>query len=215
MSGFETGFTPNPASAQRARLAATLRADLDRLGHEAVTGRAADAPRALGGLTREAQTLSARREALDAYAEAGAIAAGRAGASQVALGAIDRAVHGVLDDAPTVLTTATDQALGVLGAEADGALRGAVSALGTRYGATALFAGDATDRGALVGADTILADARAAALAAGGGAARQAALRAVFDTPGGAFAPGHYTGGTRTAPGVESDEGAVIETGLR
>lgn len=210
MSGFDIGFTPDPTAARRARLATGLRADIDRLGQEAVTGRATDETRALSGRTREAQGLAARREALDAFGRASTLAAGRAGVQQEALGTIRAAVETMANEAVTVVAGATAPALATLNPAAEAALDTVVSALSARFGPVSVFAGDATDRGALADADTILANAKAAAEDAGGGETGDAALRAVFDDPDGLFATTHYTGGDGPAPGVAIDEDTVV-----
>lgn len=212
---YTTGFSVDPAASQRSRLSSALRSDLDRLASESVTGRAADQPAALNGRTAEALRLGTRIDALDGFADAAEVGAERLGAKQTVLTAVRDNVETLFKDLQSILSANAPAAPELAAEVATQALQSVVSALNTSYAGASLFTGDRPDVGALADADTILADSIATAAGAGGGAAGAAALRAAFDTPGGAFDTLYYTGGTGEAAGIGVDTDLVIANPLR
>ncbi|MEL6768705.1 MAG: hypothetical protein AAFP17_16100 [Pseudomonadota bacterium] len=212
---FETGFSPNASADRRGASALALRAELERLQTETVTGRAADAPVALDGRTAEAQRLEGALSALEGYGEAAALVAARAETQQAALGGIRDVVEELVSALQSAASAGSGTGLAVAAPAAENALDVLVTALNTRFAGRALFSGDAGDRSALVQPETIAAAAATAAGAAPDAEAADAAVRALFDTPGGDFDTVFYTGGTGNGPATAIAEGETVRLTLR
>ncbi|MEL6196644.1 MAG: hypothetical protein AAFT19_02250 [Pseudomonadota bacterium] len=212
---YVTGFSNDPAAAQRSRLAAGLRIDLDRLSSEAVTGRAADQPAALDGRTAEALRIDNRLADLAGYRAAAESGEARLAAQQVSLATIRDSATALFETVETALASGLSTGLELVGDDARSALQTAVSALNLRYAGSTQFAGDATDGDALAPSQTILTTSITTATSAGGGAAGATAVRASFDTPGDAFDTAFYVGGDGDSPGIGIEDDIVAETGPR
>lgn len=212
---YVTGFSSDPAAAQRSRLADALRTDLDRLASESVTGRAADQPAALDGRTAEVLRIENRIADLAAYRTAAETSEARLATQQAALSTVRESVEALFKTVESALGSGFTSGLDLVEADARRVLAETVDVLNLRYAGDTQFAGDGTDGAALADADAILTASVTTAAGAGGGAAGAAAVRDSFDTPGDAFDTTFYLGGAGDAPGIGLDDGVVARSPLR
>ncbi|MEM7498037.1 MAG: hypothetical protein AAF371_08610 [Pseudomonadota bacterium] len=212
---FETGFPPGAATDRRAATAAALRSELERLQTETVTGQAADAPTALDGRTAEAQRLGGVLTALEGYGEAAALVAARAETQQSALGGVRDVVEELVNALQSAVSSGSGTGLAVAVPAAENALDVIVTALNTRFAGRSLFTGNAGDATALASPETIAIAAGIAASGAPDATAADAAVRALFDTPGGDFETTFYTGGTGDGPATAIAPGETVRLTLR
>ncbi|MEM7527777.1 MAG: flagellin [Pseudomonadota bacterium] len=209
---FETGFPADRGVASRVRQSTALRAELERLQTETVTGRAADPAASLGGRTAEAQRLEAALGALEGYESAAGLMASRASAQQDALSAVRSATQTLVDQAQSAVNSGSFTGLSVAEPAARQALEATVSALNARFAGRALFAGNAGDGPALASAADITAAATTAIAGAPDAATADASVRALFDTTGGTFDTSFYVGGAgdAAAAGIAPGETARL-----
>ncbi|MEM6676839.1 MAG: hypothetical protein AAF675_03080 [Pseudomonadota bacterium] len=215
MGPYETGFAPDAAAARRARSAAALRTQLETLQTETVTGQAADPATRLRGQTAEALRLGASLDAIAGYREAGELAAARAATQQTTIATVRSAVESLGSDVQSALDTAFDLGVALTEKPAENALETVVSALNTAFAGRMLFSGNAGTTPALADAETIATAVGVAAATGTTAATADAAVRALFDTPGGDFETTFYTGGTGDAPATAIAEGETVRITLR
>ncbi len=196
------------------RQALATRSRLDIAAEEMTSGQRADRVAATGGnltrltslersLARNASfsaTLSLTETRLDTMqASLGAISART---SALAVGLTDAAGKG-------------DVSAAMLQAKAARvAFTDAVAKLNVEVGGQSLFAGAATDRPALAGADAMLADLDALAAGAATAADASAAIDAWFARPGGGFFATGYLGSTTPLTAVDIGEGERLDAGV-
>ncbi|MEA5159244.1 flagellin [Cereibacter johrii] len=177
---------------------AALKADVQRLSTEVVTGLAADVRQKTGGDLSALQAIDGSLTVLAARASATGEAASIASALQTGLARLDNLASdmsmkllSVGNNAPA---TTTDQ----LGEESEEAFRTAIATLNTRVGDRSIFAGTRPQQAAVLDADTILTTLDTVIAGATTAADVQAAVEAWFDDPGG-YSALAYTGGGRPA----------------
>ncbi len=176
-----------------------VQAALNRNKAEMTTGLVQDRGAHLRGDQTAASALARDSAMVGALARNAQTLAVTSGAMQAALQTVDRLAA---DLSGQLLSPAADRdgaTTGTLVAEARDALAGAVGALNARAGGQALFSGAASDGPALVDADTLLAQVRAAAAGETSVAGITAAVTAWFDDPAG-FAAQAYLGGPPRPP---------------
>jgi len=203
------------ASLSRANMDVTER--LQRVGRELATQRLAE-PMQQAPVSSLSDLVSARRAAENAgrHLDALTLAAGRAGATAVAIGALRESVTGLPEQMLHMGTTESSAAGEPIAQRAALALDAAVGALNTQSGGRHLFAGTATDRAPLADADTITGAARAAYDSAmAGGTSAAAAVAAAVSAVQTGFADGSlYRGATAGTVAVHGN-GSGIAYGAR
>lgn len=207
---------PNLLAAQRlAAATGALRRESAAAQGELTTGRIADLAAALGSGLGEAFALRGAIDAIAVRREGLARAGLVAGAAQRALEAVGAGARGLATEAVAANGRRDDVALARAAAEAETELRAAVSHLNIRVAGQAIFAGDASDRPALLGADQLIADVAAIYAAAPDAAALDSALAFYFDDPAGGFQSTVYAGGSGPAPTIEVAAGERLAFTIR
>lgn len=197
------------------RLAIETRNKLDTAGTEMTSGLKASRYEATGGnLTR----LFALERSLDrngVFSATISLTETRLDVMQTALGNI----LSPMEDLSVELSSSValgDQAAALTHARtARAAFAATVSSLNSQVAGQSLFAGTATDRPALAGADAMLADLDALAQGSATAADAIAAIDAYFAKPAGAFYASGYTGSTDDLTPVDIGEGTRLDYGIR
>ncbi|AZB62282.1 flagellar biosynthesis protein FlgL [Cereibacter sphaeroides] len=177
---------------------AALKADVQRLSTEVVTGVAADVRQKTGGDLSALQAIDGSLTVLAARASATGEAASIASALQTGLARLDGLASDMSMKLLSVGNNATAMTTDQLGEEAEEAFRTAVATLNTRVGDRSIFAGTRPQQAAVLDADTILTALDTVIAGATTAADVQTAIEAWFDDPSG-YSALAYTGGGRPA----------------
>lgn len=177
---------------------AALKADVQRLSTEVVTGLAADVRQKTGGDLSALQAIDGSLTVLAARASATGEAASIASALQTGLARLDGLASDMSMKLLSVGNNATAMTTDQLGEEAEEAFRTAVATLNTRVGDRSIFAGTRPQQAAVLDADTILTALDTVIAGATTAADVQTAIEAWFDDPSG-YSALAYTGGGRPA----------------
>ncbi len=173
-----------------------LRQRLQVLTREMSTGRAVDTTAKLGrDASRYAATEGLRKRS-EAYARTASETGQLLATMQIALAEVDQLRGGLSAQLLLVTQSTPSGALVTAGLDAKQAFDAAVSALNTRMGGRAIFAGIATGGAALASADTMLADITATLPPAPLAQDLRDAVDDWFDLPGGGFETSGYLGDT-------------------
>ncbi|RAZ85814.1 flagellin [Cereibacter johrii] len=190
---------------------AALKADVQRLSTEVVTGLAADVRQKTGGDLSALQAIDGSLTVLAARASATGEAASIASALQTGLARLDSLASdmsmkllSVGNNAPA---TTTDQ----LGEESEEAFRTAIATLNTRVGDRSIFAGTRPQQAAVLDADTILTTLDTVIAGATTAADVQTAVEAWFDDPGGYSALAYMGGGRPASVTIANGENVALE----
>ncbi|AZB53875.1 flagellar biosynthesis protein FlgL [Cereibacter sphaeroides] len=177
---------------------AALKADVQLLSTEVVTGLAADVRQKTGGDLSALQAIDGSLTVLAARASATGEAASIASALQTGLARLDGLASDMSMKLLSVGNNATAMTTDQLGEEAEEAFRTAVATLNTRVGDRSIFAGTRPQQAAVLDADTILTALDTVIAGATTAADVQTAIEAWFDDPSG-YSALAYTGGGRPA----------------
>ncbi|MGF1659568.1 MAG: flagellin [Rubrimonas sp.] len=118
----------------------------DRASLELATGEKSDRFAASGGDTTKLDAIERSISRIDTRQPLLALAGGRAGAAQNALGAVAEAVDTIGVDLMNTVETIRSGSLDIVIGEADAALRQTISALNTSFGGRFLFSGGDVDK---------------------------------------------------------------------
>lgn len=182
-----------------------LRQRLDTLTEELSTGVKNDLPAALKGQQGRLASILARLGTAEAQTTAATELGATLSTTQAALSRIDGARNGIIGQLINVAPGALPDQLAQVGKAAEAAFGDTISALGTRIGGQALFAGTASDGMATASASDIMADLRATI--AGSGAVTADDLKTVVSDYFGAA-------GGYLASGYQGDTGALASRSL-
>ena len=175
------------------RRGAELKADFARVTEEVASGQVSDIKSVLRGNTGYLTDIENDLQTLTGYGVATVEAAQFADTSQTALGLVqtrvDRLSSVFVSNAPNAVGSILDQFTD----DAEAEMATIVSALNTSSGGRSVFAGRATDQGALASVDTILTGLRAAPAIATTPEELRIEAERWFDDPAG-FAATAYTG---------------------
>jgi flagellar hook-associated protein 3 FlgL len=196
---FPAAFGDLAQGLQLRRQSTALKAEVQRLAGELTTGRRSDPARAAGGDLGPLADVETARARLAAFAAAAGEASRMAGAMQTALQAIERLADPMIPILLNAASAGQGPTIGNAAADAAQRLESLLSVLNTRFGDRALFAGVATDGGAVTDAGSLLAALEAEIAGAPDAAAAVAAVAAWFADPGGYAAQG-YRGGPPLSP---------------
>lgn len=197
-----------------------LKTDLQTLAQEMTTGLVADATRATKGDFAQLNAMAGSIARLASFATATNEASLYASAMQSALGAVSDLANGLNNSLFLTPSLSQPATIDMIGSDAEGKFRTAISMLNTRLGDRALFAGVATDRNPLAGADTILSALDTAIAGAISTGDVKAVLDDWFANPAGFLAIA-YQGGAPLSPlpignGETADLGiTAADEGLR
>lgn len=193
---------------------AEVKAELSRLTDEMSSGRFADLGRALDGDFSGLAAVERGQRLTSAYIQATEEAALHTGAMQNVL----ETVQTQLSTLAPVLLTATGagqfSALAVAAADAGEVLEMVVGGLNGSIAGRSPFAGQATDRPALIGGADMLAELRPLVAGLSDPAAMVATLEDWFLAPGGGYETVAYQGSTEPFPGFSVAEGERVSPGI-
>lgn len=187
---------------------AAAKAELQRLTTMLTTGRVTDVATHSGGNLVPLAGLDASLSRLQGYRQVTGEAARHGATVQIVLGAVDQAA---LASGPALLAAGqggTEAMVRGAAMQAGLALGQVVGALNTRIADRSVLAGIATDRLAVVDAETLLSQAAAVVVGASSVVDIETALQDWLDDPSG-FAAQAYTGGAGLSPVPVADDETV------
>ncbi|WP_299047513.1 flagellin [uncultured Tateyamaria sp.] len=196
------------------RRGAALKTEMTRLNEELASGRISDVKSVLAGNVSYLSDIEGDLRTLSGYKVATSEAAQFASAAQSALDRIDTGVATLSTALITASSSAVGPVLDQMSVDAKNELSSIVTSLNTSSGGRSLFAGAATDRPALNGADTILADLRAAIAGNTTVDDISAAVDAWFDDPAG-FRASAYTGSDSALAAFQLAEDEQVSVSLK
>lgn len=209
-----TGLPDLLSAGRLSRDLARVNADFERAAGEVSSGLKSDIVEASGGDPTRLYALERDLTLVERRQTTIGLAAGRAGVSQSALGRVQDSVGAVGVALSAAVARGDESAAAAEAGKARSAFGEAVSALNSRFGDRALFAGAAADGPALASPDVILDEIAALVAAAPDAAGAVAAVDAYFADPAGFGATG-YLGSADDAPDAEIADGARVSYALR
>lgn len=192
-----------------------LRIQFETAGQELASGIKSNVLAATAGASRHLLFLDRAMARIDAQSSILSLAAGRTATTGKTL---DLFRDSVDELGPRLLSAADRGDMNSARIEANEALNrfaGAIASLNVRHGGRSLFAGDASDTPATIGAAQILADLEILAAPAPDANALVAIVDDYFTSPGGGFDTNSYTGSQVDAPQVELAEGESVSVQYR
>lgn len=172
-----------------------LRQQLDRLGLELSSGRAADLGRHLSGNFLPLADIEHELVLLAGHRTAAREAATDTEVMQAALARVQSATTDLAAQAITLGTAGTTRQVSDVANSAVQALGSLIGALNTEVAGRSLFSGAQTDTSPLAPAETLLSEVRGALIGATSAAEVQSRLDVFFDSPSGGFLASIYQGG--------------------
>jgi len=171
------GFT------QRSRTTSALKARMDVVSQEAVTGVSADLTKKTEGRVGGAHLLQKALNDLDQSARITALSKTRLDLTASAINGARTAMNDI--GVRGLVAAAAGNVVGInaISDEAESNLRSVMNSLSARQSTRNLFSGAATDQSTFAAADTLLADVRNIMATAGGPANVEAALDTYFNDP--------------------------------
>ncbi|MBY5933642.1 flagellar hook protein [Tateyamaria omphalii] len=192
------------------RRSAALKTEMTRLNEELASGQVSDVKSVLAGNVSYLSDIEGDMRTLSAYKVATSEAAQFSESAQTALDRMDASAGALSTTLLNVSSSAVGPVLDQLSVDATNEFQTIVSALNTSSAGRSIFAGAATDGPALIDADTILDDLRAAVA---GNTTVQDIIAAVtqwFDDPAG-FRSAAYSGSDSSiAPFQIADDEQVL-----
>lgn len=187
---------PDLLSFQRqSRVTGNLKARLETVSIEAVTGQTADITKAVNGDMGGVLLMQKALDDIEQDERINAISAARLALITTSMTSV-REVAGNLGTEGLIAVSAGDTfTLDLLATQADGKLRSTMSLLNITHGSRNLFSGDATDQPSLASADVLLTDIKAIMAGSPDPAVVEADLETYFNDPAGGFATNIYQGG--------------------
>lgn len=191
-----------------------IKARLDSVRIEAVTGKVADLARAVDGdigkVNRMKQTLSYAEDRRSVLAFEGS----RASIAQTVLDGIRAQTKGISNTVLNAISSAAPQSISVAQTYAQSAVEDTIGRLNTDFGGRPLFGGDRT--GPPFGTATeMMTELRAIYTSATDTATALSEIHAWFNDPTGGFATTFFRGGNGEAPTVELSPGERIASSVK
>jgi len=210
-----TGYSDLLGFTQRNRTTARVKARLDVVAREAVTGQRADITEATNGRVGGAHLLRKALNDLEQGTRINALTTTRIDLLSQGISGVRNATNGIDTRALIALNSNGSTAIDTIAEEAEANLRSSISALSVKHGSRNLLSGNATDSAPYAGADALLEDVRNIITTAGGPADIRAALDTYFEDPAGGFQTNIYTGGTAAAPPSRLGNNEQIDIDIR
>ncbi|NEX46266.1 flagellar biosynthesis protein FlgL [Pseudotabrizicola algicola] len=171
-----------------------LKGEAGRITRELASGQVADVGATLSGDMARLMSESRARVVTAGYQSAAREAAAQAGATQAALELISGTAQAMVSPLLGASQLNLLDQIGLATENARGRLETVLATLNTSVGGRSLFAGQAVDRPAVAGAETILTALRGNLAGANTAGEAMARIEAWFDAPGG-YAATTYQGG--------------------
>ncbi len=209
------GFPDLLGFTQRNRTIGGLKARLDIVSREAVTGVQADITKATNGLTGQAHIIFKALSDIDQGARLGAMSKTRLDMTTGAVSGARTAMNGIGTRAVVALENGGAAGTNILADEAEGNLRSVMGALNVQQGSRNLLSGAATDQLTFAAPDVLLDDIRNIMQTAGSADEIESAIETYFESPTGGFQTNIYKGSDRAAPPINIGDGQTLEMSLR
>lgn len=197
------------------RTVSTIKARLDVVAQEAITGQQADLTAATNGRVGNAHLLNKALNDIEQSTRINSLSSSRLELASQGLSGARAAVDDIGTRAIVALNSLGETGVGAIAEEAEANLQSVISALSIRHGSRSLLSGNAPDQAPFANADVLLGDIRDIVTTAGSPANIEAALDTYFNDPAGGFQTKIYTGGTGHAPPLHIGNGETIDLGLR
>ena len=209
------GFPDLLGFTQRNRTIGGLKARLDIVSREAVTGVQADITKATNGLTGQAHIIFKALSDIDQGERLGSMSKTRLDMTTGAVSGARAAMNGISTRAVIALESGGATGITILSEEAEGNLRSVMGALNVQQGSRNLLSGAATDQLTYASPDVLLDDIRNIMQTAGSADNIEAAIETYFESPTGGFQTNIYQGSDRNAPPMNIGDGQTVEMPLR
>ena len=192
-----------------------LKARMQDVSEEAVTGVLADIPKSIGGRIGEANLIKKALGDIESRTTQYGLVSSRIEAMGAALGNIRNTLDDIGARSLVMFDSPDPTTIGTIATESEIALGSVFSMLNTSHGTRALFGGDLTDQVPLEDVQTLLTDIRAIVASSTDPVALDAALDTYFDDPAGGFQTNMYKGGANTASAVTLANGTRIDYSVK
>lgn len=210
-----TGYSDLLGFTQRNRTTSRIKARIDIVAKEAVTGRRSDLTEATNGRVGSAHLMRKALNDLEQGTRINSLTTTRLELLNQGISGMRNAMNGIDTRALITLNSNGSTGVGGIAEEAEANLRSSMSALSVKHGSRNLLSGNATDAAPFAGPEALLDDIRNIMTTAGGPADIQAALDTYFNDPAGGFQTNIYTGGTDAAPPMRVGNGEKIDIDIR
>jgi len=209
------GFPDLLGFTQRNRTIGDLKARLDVVSREAVTGLQADITKATNGLTGQAHLVLKALSDIDQGERLGAMSKTRLDMSTQAVSSARTSLNGMSTRAVVALESGGATGIAIISEDAEASLRSAMASLNVQQGSRNLLSGAATDRVTYANPDVLLDDIRNIMQTAGSAQDINAAIETYFESPTGGFQTNIYQGSNLNASPMNIGDGQTVEMPLR
>ncbi len=200
---------------RRNRTTARIKARLDIVSKEAVTGQRADLTKATNGRVGGAHLMRKALNDIELSTRINSLTTTRLDLISQGISGARIAMNGIDTRAIIALNSAGSAGVVAISNEAEANLRSVMTALSIKHGPRNLLSGNVTDRPPFSGPGALLDDVRNIMTTAGSPADIDAALDIYFNDPAGGFQTNIYTGGTDAAPPMHIGNGQKISVDVR
>lgn len=209
------GFPDLLGFTQRNRTIGDLKARMDIVSIEAVTGVQADITKAANGLTGQAHLIFKALSDIDQGERLGAMSKTRLDLTSQSVSAARSSMNGISTRAVIALEGGGATGISIISDEAEANLRSVMGALNVQQGSRNLLSGSATDQLTFANPDVLLGDIRNIMQTAGSADNIEAALETYFESPTGGFQTNIYGGSDRNAPPLYIGDGQKVDLSVR
>ncbi|MGJ8562360.1 MAG: hypothetical protein ACSHXY_02300 [Alphaproteobacteria bacterium] len=210
-----TSFPDLLGFSQRTRSTTLLKARLDTVSQEAVTGIQADLTKASGGRVGDLHLLQKALDDISLETKINSLASSRVNLITQGITGARSAFSGVDTNAIIALSTGGASALQTVSEEAAVSLKNAMDSLSIQHGTRNLFSGDATNIAPFAGSDELIDDVKQILSTAPTSADAEAALDFYFNDPSGGFNTNIYQGGSGDASSIRLGNNSSIPMNIR
>lgn len=210
-----TGFPDLLGFGLRNRAVSSLKARLDIVSREAVTGLQTDVTRATNGRSGQAHLVLKALEDIGQSERMGAMAKTRLDMTTQAISGARSAMNGLSTRAVVALEGGGAIGISTISDDAEANLRSAMVAIGAQQGSRNLLSGAATDQTTFASADILLEDIRNIMQTAGTADDIEAAIETYFESPTGGFQTRIYQGSDSDAPPINIGNGQTLDMSVR
>lgn len=200
---------------QRSRTSSDIRAQMETVSQEAVTGLRADITKATDGRNGDLHLLQKAVNDLDLEDRINNLTGTRITLMSNAISNVRESVGNIDTNAIIALNTQSGIAIDNLTSNAKENLSLMFDSLNIRHGTRNLLSGNATERTPFAGPEQLLSDVNAILTSGGTAADIETALDTYFDDPAGGFQTNIYQGGDENAPAIKLNNNLEIDLDVR
>ena len=210
-----TGFPDLLTYSRQTRITASLKARLQTVSNEAVTGLHDDITKVTRGNVGGAHLMQKALNDIEQNTRLNSMSGTRLELITQSLQNSREAIDGLDTKALIALNSNNLDFIATVTSEAEAGLRSVMTSLSSKHGTRNLLSGDATEAPPFAGPDALLADIRAIMAGNATPAAIDTALDTYFNDPLGGFQTNMYLGGANAAPPLRLSDGSIIEVDVR